>query len=210
MEYEKAGEFVSNDLMICIKLEHPFWSSIGIIQSKTEPAVHERVELEKFGLTMAPVNEDKFIFSVNSFRFSNLICNELLDINNRSPLRGKIDLLNVLAWNQDINVYDALAQSASLDLHAFVGVVNNKKYGDTRLLGPYKQTFKRDILRISGGNHDLIMTGTLAVKKLSEFQIIKLENPIYGKRDEFKPLPTGFERFENGLNQNELNVDEND
>ncbi len=192
LEYSKINNSVCNEVAICIKVGYPFWSALCFIQSKIIPAVHENNSIRDEGLQYLPLSIDKFVFNIDQFRFSTLICNEFLDINNRANLRGLIDCLIVIAWNQDTTVYDSLTQSATMDLHSFVAIINNRKYGDSRLHGPYKKSFKRDVLRVSGGNSDLIMIGTVDHHALKEFQIEKQKNPVYNPNDEFKPLPSGF------------------
>ena len=98
------------------------------------------------------------------------------------------DALIVIEWNKDTETYDFLVQSSSNDLHAFVLQINNRKYGDTRLRGPYKPQYLRDKVRLRGGITDYFVIDTLQVTLLREFQMdpSSKDNPL------FKPLPTGF------------------
>lgn len=60
----------------------------------------------------------------------------------------------VLAWNQDLDVFSALIEAAALDVHAYTTPANNRKYGDSRVRSPAKESFRRDLARIRcGKNH---------------------------------------------------------
>ena len=170
LEMERIFQMTS---LFASKLEYPFWSAVCFIQSKSTPAVHEAKTLSSSRLNYVPNNTDKFIFNIDGFNFSTLICNEFLNISNRSNLRGKIDCLIVIAWNKDTSVYSSITESGALDLHAFIMVVNNRIYGDTRLYGPYKKNYLRDLIRITGGNADIILEGSLNHKLLQDFQTEK-------------------------------------
>lgn len=162
---------------------------VCIVQEKTIPAIHEERELYDIGgKWMVPLDESKYLINHGGFFFSGLICNDLLNIDNRQYLRGKIDALIVIEWNKDVDMYDSLVQSSSSDLHSFILQVNNRKFGDTRLRGPYKEAYERDKVRVRGGELDYFVVTTLEVEKLREFQ-----RNHRSPDKPFKPVPTGFE-----------------
>lgn len=161
-------------------------------QGKQRPALHEEHELFRFaGLTMQPAQEHKWqtppIIQHGDFRFSIMICSELTNIRYRADLRGKIDALFVPEWNSDTDTFNALVESAALDIHAYIIQCNNRSYGDSRIRAPYKDRWKRDILRVKGGNHDYCITGEIDIKALRQFQSSH-RSPNSG----FKPVPDGF------------------
>lgn len=163
--------------------------SIAIFQSKLIGAVHELKEIwNKANLKIEPSFREKLIIKNDGFVFSGLICNDLLYMNNRSQLVTKIDNLFVVAWNQDIETYENLVKSSCLDIHSFVTLCNNRLYGDTRIRAPYKVGYKRDIMKIHGGNLDNFMLTELDIKSLRNFQTNEIppDQP-------FKPFPIGFE-----------------
>jgi len=122
-----------------------------------------------------------------SVALSVLICSDLLDIEARSRLRGKIDILFVPAWNKDTPTYSALVESAAYDLHAFIALCNSREYGDTRLRSPAKEEYARDVIRLKGGMSDYFAVGEIDVRTLRRFQ------SAYRSADKpFKPTPTGF------------------
>ncbi|MEO7988649.1 MAG: RNA-directed DNA polymerase [Chryseolinea sp.] len=195
VEYEKrlskpkGLSQVSNQLFIILNtVASGRREQLVIVQEKVEAAIHEKSELRKIGKkTLVPKNKFKFLINHGGFYFSGLICNDFLNINYRDSLRGQIDALVVVEWNQDTETYDSLVQSCSNDLHCFVMQVNNRSYGDTRLRAPYKEAYKRDQVRIRGGEFDYYVLATLDVDELREFQK-KRQSP----KGLFKPTPTGY------------------
>lgn len=181
---------VDNQLIYVLKnLDGSINQSLALFQSKLVGAVHETEDIwEKSNLRIKPAYKNKLIVRHKGFVFSGLICNDLLYINNRSALVGQIDNLFVIAWNQDTETYENLVKSSCLDIHSFITLCNNRVYGDTRIRAPYKDSWKRDILKIHGGIHDSYIVGELDIKALRDFQ-----TNIIPPDKLFKPFPIGFE-----------------
>lgn len=159
-------------------------------QDKQVPAPHERVELDKLGgFEMLPDVpwEKPPIIKHGNFRFALMICSELTNIRYRGDLRGKVDALFVPEWNPDTDTFSSLIESAALDIHSYIIQSNNRTYGDSRIRAPYKDRWKRDLLRVKGGNHDYCITGEIDVLALRQFQSCH-RSPSEG----FKPVPDGF------------------
>ena len=96
----------------------------------------------------------------------------------------------VLSWNQDLETFSALVESASLDVHAYVALVNNRRFGDSRVRVPEKINHKRDVCRLRGGENEHVVVVNLDTKKLREFQ--SRANRWPDENDPFKPVPEGF------------------
>jgi hypothetical protein len=96
----------------------------------------------------------------------------------------------VLSWNQDLETFSALIESAAIDIHAYAVLVNNRKYGDSRVRSPAKESFNRDLARVRGGDNDFCVVVTLDIDKLRAFQSRAKRWPEDG--DFFKPVPEGF------------------
>lgn len=159
-------------------------------QDKQRPALHEEQELFRLaGLEMRPANtwQEPPIIQHGDFRFALMICSELTNIRYRADLRGEIDALFVPEWNSDTDTFNALVESAALDIHAYIIQCNNRLFGDSRIRAPYKDRWKRDLLRVKGGNHDYCITGEIDVLALRQFQSSH-RSPASG----FKPVPDGF------------------
>lgn len=180
---------VSNQLVYILTVSNSIHrDQICIVQEKIIPALEEARELyEEAGKIMEATNKYKYLIGHGGFYTSGLICNDLLDINYRQNLRGKIDAMIVVEWNKDVDTYDALVAATANDLHCFVIQVNNREYGDTRIRAPYKESYQRDRVRVRGGELDYFVIASLEVKKLRAFQNHHVSPGAY-----FKPVPTGY------------------
>jgi hypothetical protein len=176
-------------------------------QDKTEGAYSETIDLKNIAnIELHPHedNKEKYIYKHGNFYFSSLICNELTDIKNRMNLRGKVDALFAIEWNRDIKTFNALVESASLDIHSYVIQVNNRNYGDSRIRAPFSNDYKRDVVQVRGGNHDYLIVGEIDIKILRDFQSHNIS-----PTQPFKPTPTGFKMLNERKNwKNEFSEDE--
>ncbi|VEE64279.1 Reverse transcriptase (RNA-dependent DNA polymerase) [Shewanella putrefaciens] len=160
-------------------------------QDKQRPALHEEQELQRLaGLEMKPDKVWKIppIIQHGDFRFALLICSELTNISYRAALRGKVDALFVPEWNQDTETFNALVESAALDMHAYVIQCNDRQYGDSRIRAPYKDSWLRDVLRVKGGINDYCVIGDIDIQALRQFQ-----SSHRSPSKPFKPVPDGFD-----------------
>lgn len=160
-------------------------------QDKQRPALHEEQELQRLaGLELRPdkVWKTPPIVQHGDLRFSFLICSELTNIHYRAALRGKVDALFVPEWNQDTETFNALVESAALDMHAYIVQCNDRQYGDSRIRAPFKESWQRDLLRVKGGITDYCVIGEIDVQALRQFQSSHRSPAI-----PFKPVPDGFE-----------------
>ncbi|MEC5913914.1 reverse transcriptase domain-containing protein [Enterobacter hormaechei] len=159
-------------------------------QDKQRPALHEEQELFQLaGLELIPATQwtQPPVVQHGDFRFAMMICSELTNIRYRADLRGKVDALFVPEWNPDTDTFNALVESAALDIHAYIIQCNNRLYGDSRIRAPYKERYQRDLMRVKGGNHDYCITGEIDITALRQFQS---SHRSPGKP--FKPVPDGF------------------
>ena len=186
-----AGKKIAvNELIyvLCIEVEG-IMQQLQITQEKVIPAHHEGIALEMMAnYHLKHTSTNKYIIKHHGFFMSGLICNELLNIDYRSELRGRIDSLIIVEWNPDIDTFSAQVEAASNDLHCFIIQVNNRKYGDTRIRAPYRESFKRDLARVKGGELDYFVVSTLSVDQLRHFH-----RNYLSPNDPFKPMPTGFD-----------------
>ncbi|WP_417813672.1 reverse transcriptase domain-containing protein [Thalassospira alkalitolerans] len=160
-------------------------------QDKQLPALHEEVELRNLaGLKMQPAKKWKTppIIKHGDFRFAMLVCSELTNISYRAALRGGVDAIFVPEWNQDTETFNALVESAALDVHAYIVQCNDRQYGDSRIRAPFKDSWMRDLLRVKGGVTDYCVIGKIDVKALRRFQ-----SHHRSPSNPFKPVPDGFE-----------------
>ncbi|RYZ91630.1 MAG: RNA-directed DNA polymerase [Proteobacteria bacterium] len=159
-------------------------------QDKLRPAQHEELELNQLaGLKMEPIrrNPVKRIVCHGDFHFGLLICSELTNIKFRSEFRGYVDAVFVPEWNQDVETFNSLVESAALDIHAFIIQCNHRDFGDSRIRAPMKDSWARDVVRIKGGLEDYYVVGAIDFHALRQFQT-RFRSPS----KPFKPVPDGF------------------
>jgi hypothetical protein len=201
VEYERISigtpskTYVTNEAYLYLMDDRVGYREQCVVkQRKGFPAHHEREELRhKFGLELAPLDPakcEKRVINHFGHCFGLLICSELTDIRFREKFRGNIDSLFILSWNQDLESFAALVDSASLDVHCFVSLVNNRRFGDSRVRAPYKKQWRRDLVRVKGGLEDYFVTTELDLTELRQFQ--SHAEPPLGESAVFKPFPEGF------------------
>ena len=165
---------------------------VKIWQPKLEPAAGEDKELTvKFGKEWdLSKKSPKPIYIHNGVNFGVMVCSELQNSKARIRFQGAVDALMLLSWNRDLDTFASLIESAALDVHAYTILVNNRKYGDSRVRSPAKESFLRDIARLRGGDNDFVVAATLDIAALRGFQSRAKRWPEEG--DKFKPVPEGF------------------
>lgn len=170
-------------------------ASVKIWQPKLEPAVGEDEELhstygKSWAFSTLSAKQRKPVYIHHGVNFGVMICSELQNSKARVRFQGAVDALMVLSWNKDLDTFASLIESAALDVHAYTILVNNRKYGDSRVRSPAKESFMRDIARVKGGDNDFVVAATLDIDALRTFQSRATRWTKEG--DKFKPLPEGF------------------
>jgi len=198
-EYRHIGE---NDVYseACLILNDSrlgYESTVRVWQPKLEPAVGEDKNLiSKYGkkwfdFEKAGFPMQKPVYNHNGFCFGVMICSELLNSKARIEFQGEVDALLVLAWNKDLETFSALIEASALDIHAYIVLVNNRNYGDSRVRSPAKELFNRDVVRLRGGENDYCVVVELDIEKLRAFQ--SRSKRWTEDSDPFKTTPEGFE-----------------
>jgi hypothetical protein len=172
-----------------------FPASVRIWQPKLQPAVGEDQQLtatygKRWASSKLRGKGNKPVYVHNGTHFGVMVCSELQNSKDRIKFQGEVDALMVLSWNQDLDTFAALIESAALDVHAYTILVNNRAYGDSRVRSPAKESFLRDLARVRGGDNDFVIAATLDIDALRAFQSRAKRWPQKG--DKFKPVPEGF------------------
>ncbi len=170
-----------------------FRSSVQIRQAKSLPAAGEEATLlHLFGLQWPAylAGQRKPVYNHDGFCFGVLVCSELQNIGHRQQFQGNVDCMMVLSWNQDLETFAALIESASLDVHAHIALVNNRLYGDSRVRSPAKKEYKRDACRLRGGENEHVVVVDLDIANLRAFQSREKRWPH--EDDPYKPVPEGY------------------
>jgi hypothetical protein len=166
-------------------------SSIEVRQRKSLPAPAEEEQLyASHGLRWAEVKDSKPVYQHNGLYFGVLVCSELQNMSYRTNFQGRIDCLITLSWNKDLESFSALIDAAALDVHAYVALVNNRRYGDSRLRRPAKRSFDRDVCRVRGGLNDQLVVVEIDPTQLRQQQSREKRWPR--STDAYKPAPEAF------------------
>lgn len=152
--------------------------------------VEEDIIIGNHYLIPQPLNTRYHIFNWKNIYFSVFYCFELANIIHRSLIKNKIDLLVAVEYNKDVNYFSNLVESVSRDLHCYVVQVNSSHYGDTRISQP-TETYRKDIVKLKGGENNVTVMGTIEIDKLREFQRKKYSLTKNDKT--FKVLPPDFD-----------------
>lgn len=172
LQYIACGKMAYNFVCVikstCGKTH--FKNIIPFFREKNYYAPEERMDLAALGYICK--NPDKAIYYLinNEFeQFSTILCFEFTDIASRCIMKGKLDFLCVPQLNRDTNYFSSIVESTARDLHTLVVQANTSKYGDSRITGPYKTDFK-DILKIKGGENEILIVGQLDLKRMKRFR----------------------------------------
>lgn len=168
-------------------------TSLQLRQRKAQPAPSEEKNLlQSHGRRWSfPRTDKKPVYVHRDFHFSILVCSELQNIAYRSEFQGEVDCLFVLSWNKDLETFSALVDSASLDVHAYIALANNLRYGDSRVRSPARESFRRDVCRVRGGVNNQLVVVEIDPRSLRAQQSRAKRWPE--TTDEYKPAPEGFE-----------------
>jgi hypothetical protein len=195
LDYQRgSSNFIHSSAVLVLADDRlGFPSSVQIRQPKSLPAAgEEEILLRNFGLKWSAGLGcgKKPVYIHAGFCFGVLVCSELQNISHREQFQGNVDCMMVLAWNQDLDTFSALVESASLDVHAHIALVNNRQYGDSRVRTPAKEPYKRDTCRLRGGENEHVLVVKLDIAELREFQSRAKRWPSVD--DAYKPVPEGF------------------
>lgn len=194
LEYEihPNGEVDSSAVLLLTDDRLGFPAMLEIRQRKEIPAPGEEEELfVSHGRTWkGPAAVTKPVYCHNGFYFGVLVCSELQNISYRASFQGNVDCMMVLSWNKDLETFSALVESASFDVHAYIALVNNRAYGDSRLRRPSKHSYARDVCRVRGGMNDQLIVVKIdpASLRAQQSRARRWVKPI----DNYKPAPEGF------------------
>jgi hypothetical protein len=170
-----------------------FKSAVQIRQPKLQGAPNEEEHLlQSYGRSWTDwgPNRQHPVYIHEGIHFGVLVCSELQNMDHRASFQGDVDLLTVLSWNQDLETFSALVEAACLDVHAYVALVNNRAYGDSRVRAPRKEAYERDLCRIRGGKNDHLVVIEINPNSLraQQSRVHRWPKPY----DRYKPAPEGF------------------
>ena len=142
--------------------------ALPLFREKNHYAPLEEIKLAEHGFRSEnPKTPSIHLIDWGGVKYSDLVCYELTNIAYRYCLRRKVDILLVPELNRDMTYFSSIVESTSRDLHCFVVQANTSKYGDSRIAAPYKTNYK-DIVKVKGGENDILLVGTIRIRELQQ------------------------------------------
>lgn len=115
--------------------------------------------------------------SEGPFKLTGAICYDSTDLKLASDLKGKSDLLAIVAHNRDVNTFDAMATALHYHMYQHVVVVNKGEYGGTTTQAPYREQYDRTISHVHGTDQISISVSDLDLaafkRKIKKFKEVK-------------------------------------
>jgi hypothetical protein len=170
LEYDVVGPNVYNEVIAY--LPRSFRSAAVAFWTKGRPAILEKSELTKLGFAFQSRrgSQRSMVLSCELGNIVPLVCSELLEVDTRARLLGRVDVVIVPAWNKDTTSFEYFLYSAALELHSFIAVANNGVFSDCRARGPYVQTWQREVCRLNARGENEIVVADFPVDKLREYR----------------------------------------
>lgn len=131
------------------------------------------------------------LYCWNDFWFTVYCCYEMASITDRALFQSYADAIIAVEWNHDVNYYSNIIESLSRDIHCYCIQVNSSDFGDSRITLPQK-TEKKDLIRTKGGKDPVVLSDSISIKQLREFQIKEYE--LQKEDNHFKPTPPQFKK----------------
>lgn len=155
----------------------------------------EKSYIKKLHLEGLPTN---YIHIIDAGTFGNIgvaICADFFDIERFVIYKGKVQHLFIIAYNKDVNSFFFLAEAISRLVYCNVVICNTGHYGGSVAFSPYKEPYKRNILKLEGKDMFNTHIVSLPVKSLKECQD-ETELDKISKLD-FKSPPPGYTESKN-------------
>lgn len=128
-----------------------------------------------------------YVFDAGCFgRIGISICYDFMDVERALLYRGRIHHLIVLAYNQDIKMFESLAVSLSRTVFCNVIVCNTGKYGGSLLVAPLFDAHRRVVYGIDGNS--------LFSAQCVKLRVRELDDAIHGRCSPqvYKHRPPGY------------------
>lgn len=137
---------------------------------KIYPAFTEEKNIKEAGYYFSPGNK-LYLFKSKEFgNWAVLICVDYLNLPIQQMLQKKIQTLFIVAHNKDLNYYYSISESIHRILYCNVVVCNAANYGGSHAFTPYRESYKREVLKLHGNEMEIAATVTLPLKKIKEIQ----------------------------------------
>lgn len=95
--------------------------------------------------------KDLFLFTSDIYKnFSILNCADFLSLDLKLKLQGHIQSLYIPAMNYDSTTFEILAESAVRELYCYCCISNNRSYGSSLALAPFREKHDRTVFKVEG------------------------------------------------------------
>lgn len=163
--------------------------------AKLNPSKYEEKYLQKHSLEMRRGEYINCFINSGFGDFAILICYDYTSQNLIQELRGKIDILFVIANNPDVATFSQKALSDCFTNYCYIVVCNNARYGGSGVYGPLdyikNNIIDKRLCELPNGEQLKIVE--VNVKKLRK--AISLKKGLKTKNgSRFKTLPADFKR----------------
>ena len=116
--------------------------------------------------------------------FTPAICSEILEPDVWGWLQGRIHHLLVVAWNQDVDLFDQFTWTRGYELYANVATVNHGRHGGTVAWTP-KHGEKKEVVRVHGVDQGLSVLVNLPVDDLDKAQREQMARSVEAHQDDW-------------------------
>lgn len=209
LDLAKYDDKVRNEALVSIPYNWPFSKGLSDRQSfhfgKRHPAWREN-EYIKHHKTQTNQNysfdqaERVYILDLGCYgRVGLAICADFYDIERYLIYQGQIQHLLLIAYNQDTESFNHLAESASRLIYCNVVICNTGFHGGSMAFSPKKQPFQRIIYSHYGSNQFSVQTVILPVASLVEAQY---KSTLGQHHPDYKSPPPGYDYKTPGLRPN--------
>lgn len=182
VEYRSENRWVRNEAVVVVPTEDRFQTANArcFWVGKHYPAPGEAKYIAKHGFRFVSTPDLAAFDTQRTGRFGVSICYDLYAVQTLVGFQGKILHLFVAAYNQDLQTFDSLGDTAMRLLFANVVIANGGTYGGSLAVSPYYKPHKREVLRVRGQEIAASENFCLPLRLLREAQ--------QGRDNEEKPL----------------------
>ena len=201
--FKNEGDAIYNKAIVTIPYGWPFGNGDTDYHSfyfgKRHPARVEKSFIRKVARLTGneyDFKPSKEIYILSLPNFGNIglaICADFYDIERYMVYQGRIQHLFLLAYNQDTESFNHLAESAARLIFCNVVICNTGYHGGSIAFSPRKKSYERVLYSHYGSKLCTVQTVELPVADLIEAQKSESGHP------DFKTVPPGYEFYDSGL-----------
>jgi hypothetical protein len=133
LEHLKIGNEILNltATILPYRDEEKIPHSLAFLENKHHFAPAEKCAIEKAGFKCKEKNDGKNnLYNWKGIKFPVYCCYDLTSIKKRAEHIGDTDIIFVIEYNPDTNLFDNIVSSLTRDLYSYVVQVNTNMYGD--------------------------------------------------------------------------------